>query len=180
MADSHWIQRHAIEEASSFLTTSSSSSPVSPRTERSPFHPSRSASILSSSLRNWTYCLQAWITSQRSYANALGGWVQCCINPPRSDETPSSPSLLPPIVEMCIEWSRIMESASESVVIGGLELVAEGIGMIQEEKEDEEEKITRKSNSVRIVCDGMNVSFGRLAEFAASVAKAHRRHLESE
>lgn len=83
---------------------------------------------------------------------------------------------------MCIEWSRIMESANESVVIGGLELVAEGVGMIhedQKEEDDDEERMTRKSNSVRIVCDGMNVSFGRLAEFAGRVAEAHRRHIES-
>lgn len=194
MADCHRIQKRAIDEAKLLLATPKLSGPPPPLIRLAHF-----ASNLELELRNWRSCLETWITAHRAYIRALAGWLLRCsptsdpsiVRPVRSFSSVSPPRSsggAPPIFDVCIQWSRLLDSVSEAQAVDGLDFFAAGIASVvgqQREhalamkraaasgKEDFEEddgvvmsaeKIAEVA--VKVVCAGMSVAVSLLSEFA--------------
>ncbi|XP_010259879.1 PREDICTED: uncharacterized protein LOC104599165 [Nelumbo nucifera] len=92
----------------------------------------RSASQLETELRNWRACFESWISSQRSYVQALTGWLLRCIcsDPETSKLLPLSPHRsggTPPIFGICIQWFRFLDTISGKPVMDGLDFFANGV-----------------------------------------------------
>ncbi|VFR01346.1 unnamed protein product [Cuscuta campestris] len=99
-----------------------------------PHQLARSAANLEMELRNWRACFESWITSQRSYLQALKGWVLRCLSkdsgkskPARS---PPPPEGGPPIFNVCIQWSTLLDSVRERPVLEGMDFFAAGVGSL--------------------------------------------------
>ncbi|GER45787.1 hypothetical protein STAS_22767, partial [Striga asiatica] len=80
MAECHQIQKRTLDEAKILLA---GTKPAGPRKEYNNTVVSlsgqqrlaRSAASLEAELRNWRACFESWVVAQRSYAQALRGWL---------------------------------------------------------------------------------------------------------
>lgn len=190
MADSHLIQKRIIDEAKLLL--------ASPKLRDHPPPPAsrlaRSATNLESELHNWRSCFETWISSQRSYARALAGWLIRCAppspGPARSPLSPPRPSSFsggaPPIFGLCVQWSQALEAISDEQALEGLDFFAAGVASVVAQQREEEAAARRAAMAgevegeegvaaaaekmaelaVRVVFAGVAVAVGSLAKFA--------------
>ncbi|KAG9160368.1 hypothetical protein Leryth_008784 [Lithospermum erythrorhizon] len=82
MAECHQVQKHKLNEAKILLAGLPSKLSTTKRYTLSPSEPyrlARSAANLETELRNWRTCFELWIVSQRSYMQALAGWLLRCV-----------------------------------------------------------------------------------------------------
>ncbi|KAH6821461.1 DUF630 family protein [Perilla frutescens var. hirtella] len=146
MAECHQFQKRTLDEAKILLAgTPSKLSGSRKYTIMSPSEPhkmARSAANLEAELRNWKSCFDAWIVSQRSYVHALTSWLLRCVrSDPDTSKLPFSPrrSLgAPPMFNICIQWSRFLDTIREAPVLDGMDFFAAGVGSLyaQQLKED--------------------------------------------
>nr|GMD77033.1 nitrate regulatory gene2 protein-like [Ipomoea batatas] len=139
MAECHHIQKRTLDDAKLLLAgMPSKHAGIKKYTIMSPSEPhqlARSAANLEMELRNWRACFESWITSQRSYLHALTGWLLRCLHedPDTSSKTPCSPRRTegaPPIFNICIQWSKLLDSVRELPVLDGLDFFAAGVGSL--------------------------------------------------
>ncbi|CAN4084490.1 unnamed protein product [Withania somnifera] len=146
MMECHQMQKHTLDEAKLLLAgTPSKKSGIRKYTVMSPSEPhrlARSAANLEMDLRHWRACFESWIVSQRSYLHALASWLlRCAHSDSDTSKFPFSPRRsvgAPPIFNICIQWSRILDSIQETPVLEGLDFFAAGVGSLyaQQLKED--------------------------------------------
>ncbi|GAA0149663.1 hypothetical protein LIER_08787 [Lithospermum erythrorhizon] len=134
MAECHQVQ---INEAKILLAGLPSKLSATKRYTLSPSEPyrlARSAANLETELRNWRTCFELWIVSQRSYMQALAGWLLRCVRLDADTSTlPFSPRRSTgtlPMFNICIQWSRFLDSIRESRVLEGLDFCAAGVGSL--------------------------------------------------
>ncbi|XP_065033747.1 protein ROLLING AND ERECT LEAF 2-like isoform X1 [Musa acuminata AAA Group] len=178
MAECHRCQKRTVDEAKLLLFSPSTAAvPVGVPLPRA----SRVAAALEVELRNWTSRLAAWVQAQRCYARALAGWIRRCA-PPTLDATAPTPSRsgggpAPPVYTACVRWSRLMDSVSEAAAIEGLEMFVAGVAsMVAGHKREEEEVEDPRRAAVlgpKVVCAGLAVSVGALADLAANSAEGY-------
>ncbi|CAN8273433.1 unnamed protein product [Cochlearia groenlandica] len=200
MAESHQIQKRTLDEAKLILARKHHK-----KRQGTSLHEidsqrlASSASNLVSHLRNWRICFQEWITYQRSYLLSLTGWLLRCL---RCDPDPEKVKLSTfphPIYEVCIQWSRLINSLNEKPVLDKLDFFACGMDSIfsRELKEDTNgsRKCLRQENmelveaenveeddgeklaeiAVKVLCHGMSVAVSSMAEFAIESADEHSK-----
>ncbi|RAL53721.1 hypothetical protein DM860_015449 [Cuscuta australis] len=197
MADSHQLQKHILEEAKNSAAKSYSKAPPS----FEPHQVGRSVVNLETELRNWRACFETWIISQRSYLHALTGWLLCCLNAnpitPKQSFSPGSRFVAAqPAFNICVQWSRLLDSINELPVLDGIDFFVEGLvslcqkhlrgggggdypnssssseaGKVDHVDEEEEEAFIGAAN--KVVCSGMSVSVGALTEFATVSAEGY-------
>lgn len=145
MAECHRTQKRTIDEAKLLLAGTPQKLGKQKHSEMSPTEPhrlARSAANLESELRNWRACFESWIASQRSYVQALKGWLlRCMSTDPETSKLHCSPrrsSAALPIYGICIQWSKFLDDIREIHVIDGLDFFAAGVGSVytQQLKED--------------------------------------------
>ncbi|CAH9144973.1 unnamed protein product [Cuscuta epithymum] len=143
MAECHHIQKRTLDDAKLLLASTPSSAHSQTKkytimSQSEPHQLAHSAANLEMELRNWRACFQSWITSQRSYLQALKAWLLRCLYT-GSGKTKSmcSPTLLgespegaPPIFNICIQWSKLLDSVREGPVLEGLDFFAAGVGSL--------------------------------------------------
>ncbi|XP_073101961.1 uncharacterized protein [Elaeis guineensis] len=184
MAECHRIQKRIIDEAKLLLFSSSTAAvaagPPPPRL-------SRSAARLEAELRNWRSCFAAWIEAQRSYARALAGWILRCAPPRRdTDDQSAEASPLagiggaPPLYRVCVGWSRMLDAVSEVGAIDGVDFFVAGVASVTEQRREgpaaaAEERLGMMTAEAgaRVLCAGMSVAAGALAEFAGESAEGY-------
>ncbi|XP_043713897.1 protein ROLLING AND ERECT LEAF 2-like [Telopea speciosissima] len=146
MAECHRTQKRTIDEAKLLLAgTPLKRAEHKKHNEISPTEPhrlARSAANLETELRNWQACFESWIAAQRSYVDALKGWLLRCVRTdPETSKLPCSPRRsggAPPIFGTCIQWSRFLDDIRDIPVIDGLDFFAAGVGSVytQQLKDD--------------------------------------------
>ncbi|KAG6705816.1 protein ALTERED PHOSPHATE STARVATION RESPONSE 1-like [Carya illinoinensis] len=145
MAGCHQSQKRTLDEAKLLLAGMPSKIDVRKPSSMSITEPHRlatSAANLQKELRNWQVCFGSWITSQRSYARVLAGWLLRCVQSgPDTSKVPFSPrrsSGTLPIFGLCIQWSKVLDAIRETPVLDGLDFFAAGMGSIyaQQLRED--------------------------------------------
>ncbi|CAH9141001.1 unnamed protein product [Cuscuta epithymum] len=203
MADSHQLQKCTIDAAKIKLhgsITPSQESLVKNYTKgpppSEPHKLDRLVANLETELRNWRACFETWIVSQRSYLHALTGWLLCCLNanPITQKQQFYSPGCSVgalTILNICVQWSKLLDSVNEVPVLIGLDFFISGIvslypqhlgrrdlnsrvveaGQPCEEEALAAEKMVDAANDV--VCSGMSVSVGALTDFATIVAQGY-------
>ncbi|TQE03633.1 hypothetical protein C1H46_010764 [Malus baccata] len=127
MAQCHRSQKRSLYEAKLLLAGTPSKLEAKRQSSISAADPNRlarSAANLEKDLRNWRALFQSWITSQRSYVQAITGWLLRCM---RADHDTSNFPLSGssgalPIYGICIRWSRFLDAIRETPVLDGLEL----------------------------------------------------------
>ncbi|XP_041019146.1 protein ALTERED PHOSPHATE STARVATION RESPONSE 1-like isoform X2 [Juglans microcarpa x Juglans regia] len=145
MAECHQSQKRTSDEAKLLLAGMPSKIDARKPSSTSITEPHRlatSAANLQTELRNWQVCFGSWITSQRSYARILTGWLLRCVQSgPDTSKVPFSPrcsSGTLPIFGLCIQWSKVLDAIIETPVLDGLDFFAAGMGSIyaQQLRED--------------------------------------------
>ncbi|XP_074578443.1 nitrate regulatory gene2 protein-like [Curcuma longa] len=188
MAECHRIQKRTIDEAKLLLFSPSAAAGVPARVLPGP---SRSAASLEAELRNWASRLSAWVQTQRCYARALAGWIRRCA-PPARDATAPTPSrsgasgAAPPVYIACVRWSRMLDSVSEAAAIEGVEMFAAGVASVAAsvpagqgkegvlETMDPEAAVAAAAElGAKVVCAGLAVAVGAVAELAANSAEGY-------
>ncbi|KAG1326854.1 nitrate regulatory gene2 protein [Cocos nucifera] len=181
MAECHRIQKRTIDEAKLLLFSSSTAAvPAGPPPPRL----SRSAARLEAELRNWRSCLAAWIEAQRSYARALAGWILRCAPPRRdTDDQSAQASPLaggdgaPPLYRACVGWSRMVDAVSEVGAIDGVDFFVAGVASVTDQRREgaaaEGLGMMTAEAGTRVLCAGMSVAAGALAEFACESAEGY-------
>ncbi|XP_058212673.1 protein ROLLING AND ERECT LEAF 2-like [Rhododendron vialii] len=159
MAECHQCQKRTLDEAKLLLagTPSKVSRMKNNHTiippSRDPHRLARSAANLETQLQNWQASFESWITSQRSYVHALAGWLLRCIRSDSdSSKLPFSPRLsveAPPIVGICIQWSRLFDAISEVPVLDGLDFFASGVGSLYAQQLRDEDSRRKAFGSKR-------------------------------
>ncbi|CAN6552105.1 unnamed protein product [Malus baccata var. baccata] len=115
MAQCHRSQKRSLYEAKLLLAGTPSKLEAKRQSSISAADPNRlarSAANLEKDLRNWRALFQSWITSQRSYVQAITGWLLRCM---RADHDTSNFPLSGssgalPIYGICIRWSRFLDA----------------------------------------------------------------------
>ncbi|KAG9134706.1 hypothetical protein Leryth_001027 [Lithospermum erythrorhizon] len=137
MAQCHQVQKRTLDEAKILLAGLPSKLSATKRYTLSPSEPhrlARSAANLETELRNWRASFESWIVAQRSYMQALAGWLLRCVRlDAETTRLPFSPRRSTgtlPIFNICIEWSRFLDSVRESPVLEGLDFFAAGVGSL--------------------------------------------------
>ncbi|PNY15270.1 BZIP transcription factor [Trifolium pratense] len=140
MAECHQTQKRTLDEAKILLagTPSKSHSRRQQQSSMSMTDPNRlarSASNLETELRNWRNTFESWITSQRSYIQALTGWLLRCVRSEPDDVTksPCSPhrsSSTHPLFGLIVQWSRRLDAVREKAVLDGMDFFAAGMGSL--------------------------------------------------
>ncbi|CAN1811318.1 Protein ALTERED PHOSPHATE STARVATION RESPONSE 1 [Linum perenne] len=138
MAECHQLQKQTLDRAKVLLAGTPSKLEARRRASMSMTDPqrlARSAANVESELRNWRACFETWITSQRSYIQALTGWLLRCVRlDPEISKLPFSPprrsSTTFPLFGLCIQWSRFLDDIQEKPVLDGLETAADWMGSI--------------------------------------------------
>lgn len=145
MAECHQSQKRTLDGAKLLLAGIPSKLEAKRNSSMSitdPHRLARSAANLETELRNWQACFDSWITSQRSYVQALTGWLLRCVQlDPDSTRAPFSPrrsSGTLPIFGLCIQWSKFLDSIRETPVLDDLDFFANGMGSLyaQQLRED--------------------------------------------
>ncbi|GAU51062.1 hypothetical protein TSUD_300040 [Trifolium subterraneum] len=140
MAECHQTQKRTLDEAK-ILLAGTPSKLQSRRQQQSsismtdPNRLARSASILETELRNWRNTFESWITSQRSYIQALTGWLLRCVRSESDDvsKSPCSPhrsSNTHPLFGLIVQWSRRLDAIRENAVLDGMDFFAAGMGSL--------------------------------------------------
>ena len=194
MADSHQIQKAAIDGAKHMLATAAP--PL-----RSGGGLSAPAARLEVELRNWRRCLKIWVEAQRCYMRALAGWLLRCARAPENDDariaekSPLSPprsSGAPPVFGLCVHWTRMLDRVIEDRAVEGLDFFAAGIFTVASQLREAASEASRRERNgappageveemegrwpasdkmeelaVRVLFAGMSVAVSALAEFAA-------------
>ncbi|THF99582.1 nitrate regulatory gene2 protein-like [Camellia sinensis] len=186
MAESHQLQKRTLDEAKLLLagTPSKLSRMNNKHTIMSPSEPhqlARSAANLEIELRNWRTCFKSWVTSQRSYVNALKGWLLRCLHSdadtsslPYSSPLRSSGPGTPPIFGLCIQWSKSLDASREVPVLDGLDFFAAGVGSLYAKQLREDSRRTPIGSKRFGGGDGNGmevVEFGELEEEVMSAEK---------
>ncbi|KAL5987709.1 hypothetical protein ACLOJK_035460 [Asimina triloba] len=197
MAECHTMQRQMIEEAKFILFDK-----LQKLSERScvtePTQLARSAMVLESELQNWRACFESWVASQRSYIHSLAGWARRCIHSDTSvPKFPFFPHLSngePPILEICIQWSGLLDTVTENTVIERLNFFSAGVASVHRQGESRntgvsthlekkmevvegqvgdstEEKMGEVA--VRVLCAGMSAAVSSLTDFAVNLAEGY-------
>ncbi|RAL44141.1 hypothetical protein DM860_016387 [Cuscuta australis] len=138
MAECHHIQKRTLDDAKLLLastpSTNSRTKKYTIMSQSEPHQLARSAANLEMELRNWRACFESWITSQRSYLQALKGWVLRCLSKDsgksKSARSPPPPEGGPPIFNVCIQWSTLLDSVRERPVLEGMDFFAAGVGSL--------------------------------------------------
>lgn len=136
MAECHQTQKRTLDEAKILLAgTPSKPKKYTPANASEPHRLARSATNLESELQNWKSCFELWVTSQKSYIHAITGWLLRCIGSNSNNTTkfPFSPrrsSEAPPMLTVCIQWARLLDSINEVPVLDGLDFFAAGVGSL--------------------------------------------------
>lgn len=146
MAGCHQSQKRTLDEAKLLLAGLPSKMDVRKPSSMSITEPHRlatSAANLQTELRNWQVCFGSWITSQRSYARVLTGWLLRCVqsSPEDTSKVPFSPrqsSGTLPIFGLCIQWSKVLDAIRETPVLDGIDFFAAGMGSIYAQQLREE------------------------------------------
>ncbi|XP_038984406.1 protein ALTERED PHOSPHATE STARVATION RESPONSE 1 isoform X2 [Phoenix dactylifera] len=189
VAECHRIQKRTIDEAKLLLF---SSSPAAVPAGAPPPRASRSAARLEAEIRNWRSCLAAWIEAQRSYARALAGWILRCAPPTRDtgDQSAqvsplSGASGAPPLYGVCVRWSRVLDAVDEKKAIEGVDFFAAGVGSVTGQLREgaaaaaEGLGMMTAEACARVLCAGMSVAAGTLAEFAGASAEGYEALLKT-
>ncbi|KAK2449292.1 hypothetical protein QL285_008500 [Trifolium repens] len=140
MAECHQTQKRTLDEAK-ILLAGTPSKLHSRRQQHSsvsmtdPNRLARSASNLETELRNWRNTFESWITSQRSYIQALTGWLLRCVRSESDDvsKSPCSPHRLSnthPLFGLIVQWSRRLDAIREKAVLDGMDFFAAGMGSL--------------------------------------------------
>ncbi|KAJ8767481.1 hypothetical protein K2173_017525 [Erythroxylum novogranatense] len=182
MAECHQSQKRTLDEAKLLLAGTPSKLDMKRRASFSVADPQRlakSAVNLETELRNWRACFEAWISSQRSYAHALSGWLLRCIrSDPDITKLPFSPrrsNVTIPIFGFCIQWSRFLDAIQEKAVLDGLDFFAAGMGSLYAQQlRDDNHKVP--VSSTRYESRGNNnnmdlVEYGRVEEQVMTTEK---------
>lgn len=204
MAECHQTQKRTLDEAKVLLAGTPSKSHARKHSSMSMTDPNRlarSASNLEFELRNWRNTFESWITSQRSYAHALTGWLLRCVRSESNDvsKLPCSPhrsSGTHPLFGLCVQWSRHLDAIHEKAVLDGLDFFAAGMGslyahqlrqdsrprqtnggmeMVEFGQVEEEVMAPEKlaEVAIKVLCAGMSVAMSSLAEFAFDSAEGY-------
>ncbi|KAJ4962473.1 hypothetical protein NE237_022412 [Protea cynaroides] len=145
MTECHRTQKQTIDEAKLLLAGTPLKLAEQKHNEISPTASHRlagSAVNLETELRNWKACFESWIAAQRSYVNALTGWllrgVRSASDISKLPFSPRRSGGTPPIFGICIQWSRFLDAIHEIPVIDGLDFFAAGVGSLysQQLKDD--------------------------------------------
>ncbi|CAL8077676.1 unnamed protein product [Prunus armeniaca] len=145
MAECHRSQKRSLDEAKVLLAGTPSKLEAKRHSSISITDPNRlarSAANLETELRNWRAYFESWIASQRSYVQALTGWLLRCMRAdPDTSKLPLSPRRSNgalPIFGICIQWSRFLDAIHETPVLDGLDFFAAGMGSLyaQQLRED--------------------------------------------
>ncbi|KAK8940217.1 hypothetical protein KSP40_PGU021567 [Platanthera guangdongensis] len=180
MAECHRIQKRTIDEAKLLLFSggAAASSPL--------LKPPNSDANLASELRNWRGSFANWMDAQRSYARALAGWASRCAPAGETNASgggkalsPLSPlrsggeggiAEAPEVVRLCTLWSRLVESVSEERAVDGMDFFAAGIASVSAQPRETAEGEAQAAAAVelrpRVLCAGLSVAVGSLAELA--------------
>ncbi|XP_020596157.1 uncharacterized protein LOC110036131 [Phalaenopsis equestris] len=182
MADCHLIQKRTIDEGKLLLMSNTAAA--------TPPNPPHSAVHLAAELRNWRSSFANWIDAQRCYAGALAGWASRC-SPPGAGESLSSRNALSPIsplcdggggsptisevLRLCVRWSRLVESVSEERAVDGMDFFAAGMASVSAQRREEGEGMAVLAEVVgpRVLCAGLSVAVGSLAELAVVSAEGY-------
>lgn len=138
MAECHQTQKMILDEAKILL----------PRKQPSislldPQRLARSASSLETELKNWRASFESWITSQRSYVQALTGWLLRCVRSDPPDASPRRSNGTHPIFGLCVQWSKNLDAIDETLVLDGIDFFAADVGSLraQEGREDSRQNL---------------------------------------
>ncbi|KAJ6812267.1 uncharacterized protein M6B38_149210 [Iris pallida] len=168
MGECHRIQKRTMDEAKRHLLSGPNA--ITPRRTDTPprAKPPRCAANLESELRSWRSAFATWIAAQRSYARSLAAWAHRCTT--TSDDNADG---VIAVVDLCSRWSLFMESVSEAQVVDGLDFFAAGIASVykvgRERGEEDQLLMTAEKTAElvgRVLCAGMSVAVGNLADFA--------------
>ncbi|KAG4929652.1 hypothetical protein AAZX31_17G058600 [Glycine max] len=141
MAECHQTQKRTLDEAKILLVDNDARKQcATSRTD--PQRLAHSASNLETELRHWRNTFESWITSQRSYINALTGWLLRCV---RCEHDPSKLACSPcrssgthPLFGLCVQWSRHLDALQETAVLDGIDFFAAGMGSLYAQQLREE------------------------------------------
>lgn len=104
---------------------------------------SRATTELERELRAWCERFNEWIGFQKSYVEALNGWLLHCLQY-ETEHTPDGPVPFspgrigaPPIFVICNDWHQAMEAISEARVANAMNTFATSLRQLWE-KQDEE------------------------------------------
>ncbi|CAA0843050.1 Protein of unknown function (DUF630 and DUF632 [Striga hermonthica] len=186
MAECHQLQKRTLDEAK-ILLAGTHSKPAGPWKEynNTIVSPSgqqrlaRSAASLEVELRNWRACFDSWIVAQRSYAQALRGWLVRCLG--------GNGARRPAVLEGCEGWWGVVEAGREGQVLDGMDFFAAGVGSLVHEKGNNMERRESSGMEVvgpaeaakeeeigmRVVCAGMSVAVSAVAEYAMGSAEGY-------
>ncbi|XP_039028049.1 protein ROLLING AND ERECT LEAF 2-like [Hibiscus syriacus] len=197
MAECHQAQKRTLDEAKLLLAGAPSKLEAKRQSSLS------AAANLEAELRNWRACFETWIASQRSYLQALSGWLLRCLrSDPDTSKLPFSPrrsSWTLAIFGLCIQWSRFLDATRELKVLDGIDFFAAGMGSLYAQQLREESRVGSKrfasgenmelinideveeamtvekqsDVSVRVLCAGMCVAMSSLSEFAIGSADGY-------
>ncbi|KAK8515570.1 hypothetical protein V6N13_139453 [Hibiscus sabdariffa] len=197
MAECHQAQKRTLDEAKLLLAGAPSKLEAKRQSSLS------AAANLEAELRNWRACFESWIVSQRSYLQALSGWLLRCLrSDPDTSKLPFSPrrsSGTLAIFGLCIQWSRFLDATREMKVLDGIDFFAAGMGSLYAQQLREESRVGSKrfvpgenmelvnideveevmtaeklsDVSVRVLCAGMCVAISSLSEFAIGSANGY-------
>ncbi|KAK7388124.1 hypothetical protein VNO78_22930 [Psophocarpus tetragonolobus] len=141
MAECHQTQKRTLDEAKILLVDTNARKQCA-TSLTDPQRLARSASNLETELRHWRNTFESWITSQRSYINALTGWLLRCV---RCEHDPSKLACSPrrssgthPLFGLCVQWSRRLDALQETAVLDGIDFFAAGIGSLYAQQLREE------------------------------------------
>lgn len=148
MAECHQLQKRALDEAKLLLAGIPSKLDARKLSSAPVIEPNwlaRASANLETELRNWRSCFESWISSQRSYMQAITGWLLRCVNSDSSNTTkpPFSPrrsdaSALP-IFGLCIQWKRFLDEIQEKPVLDGLDFFAAGMGSLHAQQQQRDD-----------------------------------------
>ncbi|RDX76202.1 Nitrate regulatory gene2 protein, partial [Mucuna pruriens] len=200
MAECHQTQKRTLDEAKILLVDTDARKQCA-ASLTDPQRLARSASNLETELRHWRNTFESWITSQRSYIEALTGWllrcVRCETDPSKLACSPRRSSGTHPLFGLCIQWSRRLDALQETAVLDGIDFFAAGMGSLYAQQLREETQVGSKEHNenmemvevgqveevmnteklaevaIKVLCAGMSTAMSSMAEFAVDYAEGY-------